>query len=146
MAEFLGAGIETPKFIIGLKEEEKTWAKDILRQCTGSPMRWRLIGLQVGASFPQKCWPIRKMVALAEKISEFPNIRIILFGDQTDRERLKPYLARIPSEVINTVGGLSLRQLMALIDRCRLFVGADTGPLHLAVGLGLTGHRPLRGR
>ena len=27
---------------------------------------------------------------------------------------------------------------MALIDRCRLFVGADTGPLHLAVGLGLT--------
>ena len=26
---------------------------------------------------------------------------------------------------------------MALIDRCRLVVGADTGPLHLAVGLGV---------
>ena len=137
VAEFLGAGTETPKFILGLKEEERTWAKEFLRKHKVSD-EVGLIGLQVGASFPQKCWPIQRVAALAEKMSNFPNTRVILFGDQNDRERLKPGLAQVPPTVINTVGEISLRQLMALIDRCRLFVGADTGPLHLAVGLGLT--------
>lgn len=136
VAEFLGAGTETPEFGIGLKEEERIWAKEFLEK-HGVSEDTRLVGFQVGASFPQKCWPIRKMVALIEEVSEFPNVRLILFGDQADRERLSPYLDRIPSGVINTVGELSLRRLMALIDRCGVFVGADTGPLHLAVGLGL---------
>ena len=136
VAEFLGAGIDAPKFVFGFKEEEKAWAEEFLGKHKVSD-EVRLIGLQVGASFPQKCWPIQKMVALAEKMSNFPNTRVILFGDQNDRERLKPFFAQVPLTVINTLGGLSLRQLMALIDRCQLFVGADTGPLHLAVGLGL---------
>lgn len=137
VAEFLGAGTGTPEFGIGLKEEERTWAEEFLKK-HGVSEGARLIGFQVGASFPQKCWPIRKMVALIGEVSQLPDVGILLFGDQTDRERLSPYLAQIPPMVINTVGELSLRRLMALIDRCRLFIGADTGPLHLAAGLGLT--------
>ncbi|MBA4393846.1 MAG: hypothetical protein C0407_09870 [Desulfobacca sp.] len=136
VAEFLGAGTGSPEFSIGIKEEEKIGAKDFFDK-HGVSEGVRLVGFQVGASFPQKCWPLRKMVALIEQASKLPNVRVILFGDQTDRERLRPYLAQIPSRVINTAGELSLRRLMALISQCRLFVGADTGPLHLAVGLGL---------
>lgn len=72
-----------------------------------------------------------------ERFRQRLDLRVVLFGDQTDRERLKPYQSEIPPQVINTIGELSLRQLAALIDQCGLFVGADTGPLHLAVGLGL---------
>jgi heptosyltransferase I len=136
VAEFLGAKIGDPEFVIGIKGEEKIWAKEFFQR-QGISEGMTLISLQVGASFPQKCWPIPKMMALVEKISILPDIQVVLFGDQTDREKLKPYLSQIPQKVINTVGDLSLRQLMTLIDRCQLFVGADTGPLHLAVGLGV---------
>jgi heptosyltransferase-1 len=136
VAEFLGAGIESPQFVMGLKEDERTWAGEFLGKHKASE-KVQLIGLQVGASFPQKCWPIQKVLALVEKMSDFPDTRIILFGDKTDREKLNSVLHQVPPEVINTAGELSLRQLMALVDRCRLFIGADTGPLHLAVGLGL---------
>jgi heptosyltransferase I len=134
--EALGAPAGIPKFVIGLGEEEKSRASALLAS-KGLGESSDLIGLQIGASFPQKCWPLPKWLALMEKLSRVPKVRLILFGDQTDRERLSPYLPALPPTVINTVGDLSLRQLMALIDRCRIFVGADTGPLHLAVGLGL---------
>jgi lipopolysaccharide heptosyltransferase II len=136
LAEFLGAGTGDPEFVMGISEEEKNWAKDFFQR-HGVSGDTTLIGLQVGASFPQKCWPIPKMVALIEEISKLINIQVVLLGDQPDQEKLKPYLSRIPRKVINTVGGLSLRQLMTLINHCQIFVGADTGPLHLAVGLGL---------
>lgn len=136
VAEALGAPSGIPKFIMGLRDEEKSWAASLLAQ-KGLRAGADLIGLQIGASFLQKCWPLPKWLGLMEGLSRFPEVRLLLFGDQTDRERLRPYLSALPPTVINTVGDLSLRQLMALIDRCRLFVGADTGPLHLAVGLGL---------
>lgn len=136
VAAFLGAEIKPPKFVIGIKEDEKTWAKEFLKS-HGVPEGVGLIGLQVGASFPQKCWPIPKMVALSEQIAKIPHIQIVLLGDRKDRERLTPYFSQLSPKVINTVGQLSLRQLMALINQCRLLIGADTGPLHLAVGLGL---------
>jgi heptosyltransferase-1 len=135
VAEFLGAGKTDPEFVLGLTKEEQTWAEEFFRG-KGIPEERLLLGLQVGASLPQKCWPLRKMVALTEAISTFPKVQLVLLGDQTDREKLKPYLSRIPQQVINTTGDLSLRQLIALISQCHLFIGADTGPLHLAVGLG----------
>jgi heptosyltransferase-1 len=137
VAEFLGAGKGEPAFSLGLSEEEKNWAEDYLRG-QGVSEETPLIGMQVGASFPQKCWPISKWVTLMEQIAKIPRIRIILLGDQNDRDRLTPFTSRISPEVMNTVGTLTLRQLMALIHRCQLFVGADTGPLHIAVGLGVT--------
>lgn len=136
VAEFLGAKTEDPEFILGIREEEKSWARDFFQR-QGVSEDLPVISLQVGASFPQKCWPISKMVALVERISKLTNNQVVLLGDQNDRKRLSPFLSQISPKVINTVGELSLRQLMALINQCRLFIGADTGPLHLAVGLGL---------
>jgi heptosyltransferase I len=136
VTEALGAPHEAGKFIMGLKPEEERCAQSFLQTQNISESSF-LIGLQIGASFPQKCWPIPKWLALMERLSQNPNFRIILFGDQTDRERLRSDLSAIPLTVINTIGQISLRQLMALLHQCRLVIGADTGPLHLAVGLGL---------
>jgi heptosyltransferase I len=136
VAEFLGAKTEVPEFILGIKEEEKAWAKKFLGE-DGLSAETRLIGLQVGVVPPEKCWSLDNYWHFLEKVSELPGVRIILFGDKTDQERIIPHLSKIPPQVINTLGKLSLRQLMALIDQCRLFIGGDTGPLHLAAGLGL---------
>jgi len=135
-AEFLGAKTEAPEFIIEIKEEEKTWAKEFLKK-SGVVEGDRIIGLQMGTVPPQKCWPPAKYRSFIEQVSKLPNTRLILFGDKTDQEALLPHLSKIPPKVINTAGNLSLRQLMALIAQCRVFVGGDSGPLHLAAGLGL---------
>ena len=136
VAEFLGAGIETPKFVIGIQDEERNWAKAFLEK-SGVAEKESLLGVQIGASLPQKKWPVHKILSFVEQVSQGHNIRVLLLGDQTDRDSLQPHLSLIPPEVINTAGEFSLRRLTALINHCRLFVGADTGPLHLAIGLGV---------
>jgi heptosyltransferase-1 len=135
-AEFLGAKTEAPEFIIEIKEEEKTRAKEFLKKSGVVERDW-IIGLQMGTVPPQKCWPPAKYRSFIEQVSKLPNTRLILFGDKTDQETLLPHLFKIPPKVINTAGNLSLRQLMALIAQCHVFVGGDSGPLHLAAGLGL---------
>ncbi len=136
VAEFLGVKNVVPEFILAIKEAEKVWAKDFLED-NGLSDGDRLLGLQFGAIAPQKCWPPDKYWAFLEQVSKLPQVRIILFGDKTDQERLIPPLSQLPPKVINTMGKLSLRQLMSLIAQCRLFIGGDTGPLHLAAALGL---------
>jgi heptosyltransferase I len=136
VAEYLGAKTEIPEFILGIREGERLWAEEFLKD-RGVSDESRLVGLHLGFVPPQKCWPLDHYWAFLEQASQFPRVRIILFGDKTDQERLIPHRSKIPPPIINTLGQLSLRQLMALIEQCRLLIGGDTGPLHLAAGLGL---------
>ncbi|MEW6186477.1 MAG: glycosyltransferase family 9 protein [Thermodesulfobacteriota bacterium] len=136
VSTFLGAERTTPVFHIPIQEEAREWAEAFLRKNRVSEEAV-LIGIQAGASLPQKCWPVKKLTDFLAQVSQLPGLRVLLFGDEEDRQKLRPFMDRLPPEVINTIGDLNLRQLMALIQKCRLFLGADTGPLHLAVGLGL---------
>ncbi len=60
VAEFLGCPPGPPDFQLGLRSEERTWADHFL-QTQGVREGEQIIGLQVGASLPQKCWPLNTM-------------------------------------------------------------------------------------
>jgi lipopolysaccharide heptosyltransferase I len=136
VAEFLGAEASDPNFILTTTVEEKRWAKAFLKEA-GALEGDSLIGLHLGTLPPPKCWPLEKYNSLVEKTAGFPYAQPILFGDKTDRERMPGHLFKDSPKVIDTVGTLSLRQLMALVEQCRVFIGGDSGPVHLAAGLGL---------
>lgn len=59
---------------------------------------------------------------------------MVLTGGEGDREAERRALAAIDTDsgVRSLVGRTSLRQLVALAGRARLFVGCDTGPMHVA--------------
>ncbi|MBI5583917.1 MAG: lipopolysaccharide heptosyltransferase II [Deltaproteobacteria bacterium] len=135
VAEFLGCPPGNPEFSLGLRPEERQWAAAFLAD-QGLGEQETIIGLQLGASFPQKCWPSEHWQELIQRLSRTGGRQLILFGDQQDRSRFQEF--PLPAgPVTDTLGRLSLRQLMALMERCRLVVGADTGPLHVAVALGV---------
>ena len=43
----------------------------------------------------------------------------------------------MPERVINLAGKTSLRELMALISQCAVFLTNDSGPMHIASALGI---------
>lgn len=135
VAEFLGCPSGPPEFSLGLRPEEREWAAAFLKD-RGVGQGEPLIGLQLGASFPQKRWPPHHWRELIRLLSRKGGNRLVFFGDEGDR-RFWAGQGLPEGQGIDTLGRLSLRQLMALLERCRLLVGADTGPLHLAVALGL---------
>jgi len=82
-----------------------------------------------------KCWPIERFAALANKISSHFGLSIIATGTAAEKsivERLKT-LSNVP--VANFAGATSLSELTALLKTAKLVVSNDTGPGHIAAAL-----------
>ena len=137
VAEFLGCPPGPPDFRLGPSAGGREPGPiEFLRGPRGVRNGEKIIGLQVGASLPQKCWPLEIgapcwSACSLERRSRWScwAIRAISgFGGAVSDSR---------PGVIDGLGRLSLRHLAAVMERCRLVVGSDTGPLHLAVALGV---------
>jgi lipopolysaccharide heptosyltransferase I len=84
-----------------------------------------------------KCWPVERFAALADKISSQFGLSIVATGAASENsavERLRN-LANVP--IANFAGATSLSELVALLKAARLVVSNDTGPGHIAAALGV---------
>lgn len=77
-------------------------------------------------------WGVENIIELITLFSRLPNIQIILIGAEEDKKAEKTILGRGPSGPISLVGRLNLKELRELILNASLFVGPDSGPMHIA--------------
>ncbi|VAX29995.1 hypothetical protein MNBD_NITROSPIRAE03-722 [hydrothermal vent metagenome] len=95
-----------------------------------------LVGLQLGASAEDKRWPIALFAELADRLAEVFGIKILLTGSVKEEEYGKEFEAIATTKPLNLIGRTDLRELVALLKRCNLFISNDTGPLHIATAVG----------
>ena len=108
-----------------------------------------LIALGPTANWAGKVWPAARFVALFEALqAALPGARPVVFAGPGAAEAAMaaPVLAGLPG-AIDLTGQLSLPEAAACLARCRLFVGNDSGLMHLAAAsgtptLGLFGPTP----
>ncbi|MDD5381654.1 MAG: glycosyltransferase family 9 protein [Phycisphaerae bacterium] len=84
-----------------------------------------------------KCWPVERFAALADKITKQFHLSIIATGSASEKpivERLKNK-ANVP--IANFAGVTSIGELVTLLKGARLVVSNDTGPGHIAAALGV---------
>lgn len=102
-----------------------------------------LIVMHVSAGNPFRRWPEPAFAEVAASLAgESPARRIVLSSGPSDREAAnriaaaaRRRLGGAASRVVD-VGEFDLAELRALVARARLFVGGDTGPLHVAATTG----------
>lgn len=90
-----------------------------------------VIGVHPGASLAEKRWPIERFAEVASEMTSRAGTRVIAFVDPAGYGQA---LSEIPGVVIAKP---SLAGLVALIDQCDLLVCNDSGPMHIAGGLGV---------
>ncbi|GGX83889.1 glycosyl transferase [Litchfieldella qijiaojingensis] len=83
-------------------------------------------------------WSAEGYAAVIEHAWTQYGLKALLTGGGSTKEREMG--ARIvalapPEAVIDTIGGISLKTLLALIDRARLVIAPDSGPVHMANAL-----------
>jgi len=134
MAEYLGCPTQPVEFRLPISPAGRQWAADFL---SGNPASadGRLIGLNVGAFKPHRCWPTAHFAKLAELLLQHWDVPIVLIGGPGDRQRAESIKQQTTVPLIDAVGHTTLSQLPALIDRCAVLVSADTGATHIAVAL-----------
>ena len=95
-----------------------------------------LILLQPGARYSLKVWPHERFAQLADRLADRFACRILLGGDQREREVAEQVARKTRCAPIVVAGKFSLLQFAALVKRCALFVGNDGGAMHIAATMG----------
>jgi ADP-heptose:LPS heptosyltransferase len=131
LAGALGIG-EPPLPVAWMGEADHAKAASLLPP--GAP----LIGLGPTANWIGKIWRPERFACLFNALAaELPGVRAVIFGGPGERERgmASPLLSALPG-AIDLVGRLSLPEAAACLSRCRIFVGNDSGLMHLAASAG----------
>jgi len=116
-----------------LTEEENQFATDFLKDLGVKP--GIKIGIFPGSGWKNKNWPAQNFAKVAELLFSKYKAKILIFGGEKDRQDINQVVSFIKVPFYKIDNLVSLRQLMALIKTCDLFISNDTGPMHLAVAL-----------
>lgn len=100
-----------------------------------------VIALGPSANWPAKQWPIEKFKMLAQKLtasnSPFTNARILIVAAPHEREQVVSLINALPPSIVIEAIGHDLLTVAACLKRCRLFVGNDSGLMHIAAAVGI---------
>ncbi|HXP97926.1 MAG TPA: glycosyltransferase family 9 protein [Telmatospirillum sp.] len=104
------------------------------------------------ANWGAKQWPAARFAETVTRLTAadgpWPGARVAVFGAENERKMAEPVLAAIhPAHRLDFIGIPHLLDAAALLRRCSLYIGNDSGLMHLAAAadiptLGLFGPSP----
>jgi lipopolysaccharide heptosyltransferase II len=104
----------------------------------------RLIVIHVSAGNPFRRWPATSFVELATALAAVdPRRRVLITSGPSERDAAGRVIAEAHARLgaraaqVLSCGEFSLAELRALLDRAALYVGGDSGPLHVAATTGV---------
>lgn len=96
----------------------------------------RMIAVHPWASDPAKEWPLEQFAELINRVVErYPSV-IVLIGAERTRKISKLIAGRVRVPVWDLTSQTTVGQLAAVLKRCHLLISNDSGPVHVAVGVG----------
>ena len=129
-------GVEPPPLpVIWTAPEDSARAAALLPE--GRP--WLVLGPT--ANWHRKVWPAERFAELALRLTSpdgvFPGAGIAILGGPGDQERsmATPVLTALP-QALDLVGKLDLPEVAAVLARAAIFIGNDSGLMHLAAAAG----------
>ncbi len=84
-----------------------------------------------------KCWPVERMAALVDCLQADGHVVVLTAApSQDEKNMLTAIQARLAKPAFSLSGQLSLKELAALTQASKLFIGVDSAPMHIAAAVG----------
>ena len=130
--------LPTESFIrLNVPEENRERAAEFLLSAGVRPDGFR-IAIGAGASYGSaKCWPPDRFAELANRLQGRAGAEVILFGTSTEAAVSSAIAAGMHRPPIDLTGKTTINDLPALLSQCHLFIGNDSGAMHVAAAVGL---------
>ncbi len=124
-------------FGLPIGDAEKTRIDSLWRE-RGIHSGDQLIAMATGGKVPAQLWPVDRYAALArELLLAFPDARLLIIGGRDDFGIADAISTSLGERVINLAGRLTALESAEALRRCSLFVGNNSGPMHLAAVSGI---------
>lgn len=122
---------------LNVSESSRQRAEEFLVQFgvrSGSPR----IAIGAGASYGSaKCWPPSRFAELVNRLQSETDSDVILFGAAAEAAVTRAISSELRRPPIDLAEKTSIADLPALLSQCHLFIGNDSGAMHVAAGVGL---------
>ncbi len=118
-------------------EEKSRRAEEFLRNSGLRPGAVR-IAIGAGASYGSaKCWPPSRFAEVTNRLQSEADADVILFGTAGEATVSMAISSEMRRPPINLIGKTAISDLPVLLSRCHLFIGNDSGAMHVAAAVGL---------
>jgi len=140
VVEYLAPDIETGRFMqfIRLPESGKQAAEAFLasRGVVRSPAR-PIVVIHPAARWSGRQWSIQRYAQVADRLAAECGATILLTGSAAEKTVTSAVAeaCRI-AKTINAAGAISFNGFLGLLASANLFIGVDSGPMHLADAMG----------
>ncbi len=133
---FLGGKIQNDQMEIWLNPEDESFAEQVLKSHEIQSDEL-LIGFVPGAADSKRMWPLSNFVTLGGWLNEEYHARIVVVGGRGEESLGQELLRRLENALVNTIGKTTLCQAASILKHCHLFIGTDSGLMHLASAVGI---------
>src|SRR3990172_4499806 len=130
-----GVKVEDDRLEIWTTPEEERNAARVLRE-SGIDASERVAAIHPFSAVPQRGWPMENFAALADRLRNEAGFRPVVLGGPGDVGPFGPMRHLFGAGTVDLVGKCTLRETIALLKQCVLFVGNDSGIMHLAAAAG----------
>ncbi len=132
VAEALGATARESALEINVTEQDRKHAAKLLAKVPASA---NLLAIGIGAHSAGRRWPLEHYGKTAAQLQQRYDVQVVIVCSGPELgEALK--LAALLPRVPVIVSGARLRHVCAVLERCELFIGNDSGSAHLAAAMG----------
>ena len=114
---------------IALSSEDRSSATHHLGDLAGT----RYVVFHMGAGFASKCLPVDRFARLATWFGR--DRAIVVVGGKGERTLVDELKSLTSVPIHDLVGPLSMKETAAVLEKAELFIGNDSGPMHLAAAV-----------
>jgi heptosyltransferase-2 len=125
--------LEDPAATVHLTNEDRAFAERFLADVDDRPV----IALHPGSGSARKNWPVSRWAAVGKSLLERERApQLLLIGGEADEAPLSALRDAWSGAPVLLAHDLPLPALAAVLERCSLFLGHDSGISHLAAAVG----------
>lgn len=117
---------------LGVEEAEAVRAWRAMQATDDAGRSWLALG--PGSNMPAKQWPVERLAAVAAALCAQFDVWPVVFGGRED-EAVGAALVGELGRGYNAAGALAPRAAAAALRACAVYVGNDTGTMHLAASV-----------
>ncbi len=127
----LGGTVEDCRPEIHLSARDHVLAAGLLAEV---PLSATLVALGIGANSAHRIWPLTGYAEIVRKLALRHQVQPVILCSPEERERAQ-WLSRAIGSNSVVLCGEPLRIVCAVLERCHLFLGNDSGCAHLAAAM-----------
>src|SRR5579862_1053031 len=127
----MGGTVTDDRLEIWTDADDEEFAESVCRQAPKP-----LVAMGISALEEKKRWPTDRFALVAKHLREKWGAGIVLIGGTGDQALAEAIQKQIEFPVIDMIGRSTLRGTAAILKRCALYVGNDSGPMHIAAAAG----------